>query len=187
MRLEFTWTRFSAQPLRRGIPVSRIRRGGRCKCAAQVLLACLSALAVMADFATCALDVGQWPLRGRGARRPTMERVLTEVWSTLKYTSSAVSTPVARVVDANLPGFGYKVALRGVAAAGRGCGCSSGVSLSGGMSGSATAMDIGSALATGWPILLYSASHPGSCAKCHLLLDCHRYTRTRHRPPYPWT
>jgi len=43
------------------------------------------------------------------ARRPTMERVLTEVWSTLKYTSSAVSTPVARVVDANLPGFGYKV------------------------------------------------------------------------------
>lgn len=42
-------------------------------------------------------------------RRPAMERVLTDVWSTLTGTVSAVWGPVQGTVDANLPGFGYKV------------------------------------------------------------------------------
>jgi len=43
------------------------------------------------------------------ARRPAMERVLTDVWSTLRSTASSVWGPVQATVDANLPGFGYKV------------------------------------------------------------------------------
>jgi len=43
------------------------------------------------------------------ARRPAMEKVLGDVWSTLKSTGSAVSGPVVSVVETNLPGFGYKV------------------------------------------------------------------------------
>jgi len=43
------------------------------------------------------------------ARRPTMERVLGDVWSTLKCTTRAVWGPVQANVDASLPGFGYKV------------------------------------------------------------------------------
>jgi len=43
------------------------------------------------------------------ARRPAMERVIGDVWSTLKCTASTVSTPASRVIDTNLPGFGYKV------------------------------------------------------------------------------
>merc|ERR1719373_1491359 len=42
-------------------------------------------------------------------RRPAMERVLGDVWSTLKCTGSAVATPAMGTVEANLPGFGYKV------------------------------------------------------------------------------
>jgi len=43
------------------------------------------------------------------ARRPAMERVLGDVWSTLKCGASAVSAPVVRTCDTHLPGFGYKV------------------------------------------------------------------------------
>mmetsp|Transcript_104114 Transcript_104114/g.293617 ORF Transcript_104114/g.293617 Transcript_104114/m.293617 type:complete len:284 (-) Transcript_104114:139-990(-) len=43
------------------------------------------------------------------ARRPTMERVLGDVWSTLKSTAATVTTPVQAIMDRNLPGFGYKV------------------------------------------------------------------------------
>lgn len=43
------------------------------------------------------------------ARRPAMERVLSDVWSTLTSTTRAVCGPVQGTVDANLPGFGYKV------------------------------------------------------------------------------
>lgn len=43
------------------------------------------------------------------ARRPAMERVLAEMWSTLKCGVSVVSKPVQEQVEANLPGFGYKV------------------------------------------------------------------------------
>merc|ERR1712039_257266 len=43
------------------------------------------------------------------ARRPTMERVLTDVWSTITSTANALWCPVQATVDANLPGFGYKV------------------------------------------------------------------------------
>merc|ERR1719396_30457 len=38
-----------------------------------------------------------------------MEKVLGDVWSTLKDTGSAVSSPVLATVETNLPGFGYKV------------------------------------------------------------------------------
>mmetsp|Transcript_86975 Transcript_86975/g.182028 ORF Transcript_86975/g.182028 Transcript_86975/m.182028 type:complete len:283 (-) Transcript_86975:100-948(-) len=43
------------------------------------------------------------------ARRPTMEKVLGDVWTTLTCTWKATTTPVMATVDANLPGFGYKV------------------------------------------------------------------------------
>mmetsp|Transcript_39853 Transcript_39853/g.86991 ORF Transcript_39853/g.86991 Transcript_39853/m.86991 type:complete len:285 (-) Transcript_39853:97-951(-) len=43
------------------------------------------------------------------ARRPTMEHVLGDMWSTLKCTAAAVWTPVQTNIDTNLPGFGYKV------------------------------------------------------------------------------
>jgi len=43
------------------------------------------------------------------ARRPAMERVLGDVWSTLKCTGNAVTAPVVRISDTHLPGFGYKV------------------------------------------------------------------------------
>merc|ERR1711862_678785 len=42
-------------------------------------------------------------------RRPTMERVLTDVWSTLRGAASALWGPVQATADSNLPGFGYKV------------------------------------------------------------------------------
>jgi hypothetical protein len=38
-----------------------------------------------------------------------MERVLTDVWSTLKDTASAVWGPFQAQADKNLPGFGYKL------------------------------------------------------------------------------
>jgi len=43
------------------------------------------------------------------ARRPAMERVLGDVWSTLRGGYAAASAPAAAAVEANLPGFGYKV------------------------------------------------------------------------------
>lgn len=43
------------------------------------------------------------------ARRPAMERVLTDVSGTLKTTGLAVWAPVQTSLDNNLPGFGYKV------------------------------------------------------------------------------
>jgi len=43
------------------------------------------------------------------ARRPAMERVLGDVWSTLKCAATTATAPVVATVDANLPGFGYKV------------------------------------------------------------------------------
>lgn len=43
------------------------------------------------------------------ARRPAMERVLGDVWSTLTASANAAWGPVQTTVDANLPGFGYKV------------------------------------------------------------------------------
>jgi len=43
------------------------------------------------------------------ARRPTMEKVLGDVWSTLKCSANTASAPVLTAVEANLPGFGYKV------------------------------------------------------------------------------
>merc|ERR1719229_1324038 len=38
-----------------------------------------------------------------------MEKVLGDVWSTLKCTGNAVSAPITSTVETNLPGFGYKV------------------------------------------------------------------------------
>jgi len=43
------------------------------------------------------------------ARRPAMERVLTDVWGTLKCTANAVVGPMQATADTHLPGFGYKV------------------------------------------------------------------------------
>mmetsp|Transcript_120832 Transcript_120832/g.385808 ORF Transcript_120832/g.385808 Transcript_120832/m.385808 type:complete len:283 (+) Transcript_120832:70-918(+) len=43
------------------------------------------------------------------ARRPAMEHVIGDVWSTLKCTAASVSAPVLGSVEANLPGFGFKV------------------------------------------------------------------------------
>lgn len=43
------------------------------------------------------------------ARRPAMEKVLGDVWSTLKGGVSTVTAPIEASVEANLPGFGYKV------------------------------------------------------------------------------
>lgn len=43
------------------------------------------------------------------ARRPAMERVLGDVWSTLRCTTHAVTAPIACTADKHLPGFGYKV------------------------------------------------------------------------------
>jgi len=43
------------------------------------------------------------------ARRPAMERVLSDVWSTLMATKDAVWGPVQANIDTNLPGFGFKV------------------------------------------------------------------------------
>lgn len=43
------------------------------------------------------------------ARRPAMEKVLGDVWSTLSASYKTVSAPIQASVDANLPGFGYKV------------------------------------------------------------------------------
>lgn len=42
------------------------------------------------------------------ARRPVMERVLGDVWGTLKCTGTAVWSPIQGSLDVNLPGFGYK-------------------------------------------------------------------------------
>lgn len=42
-------------------------------------------------------------------RRPAMERVLGDVWSTLVATKNAAWGPVQANVDTHLPGFGYKV------------------------------------------------------------------------------
>jgi len=43
------------------------------------------------------------------ARRPAMEKVIGDTWSTLTCTASAVWSPVQANIDTNLPGFGYKV------------------------------------------------------------------------------
>lgn len=43
------------------------------------------------------------------ARRPTMEKVLKDVWSSLKCGVGAIVAPVQANVEQNLPGFGYKV------------------------------------------------------------------------------
>jgi len=43
------------------------------------------------------------------ARRPAMEKVLGDSWSTLTSTASAIWSPIDGVVSKNLPGFGYKV------------------------------------------------------------------------------
>lgn len=43
------------------------------------------------------------------ARRPAMEKVIGDVWSTLKCTGSAISTPIVNTAETHLPGFGYKV------------------------------------------------------------------------------
>jgi len=43
------------------------------------------------------------------ARRPTMEKVLGDVYATLGSTASTVWGPIEAVIDKNLPGFGYKV------------------------------------------------------------------------------
>eukprot|EP00405_Crypthecodinium_cohnii_P013235 CAMPEP_0206443298 /NCGR_PEP_ID=MMETSP0324_2-20121206/14288_1 /ASSEMBLY_ACC=CAM_ASM_000836 /TAXON_ID=2866 /ORGANISM="Crypthecodinium cohnii, Strain Seligo" /LENGTH=283 /DNA_ID=CAMNT_0053911213 /DNA_START=94 /DNA_END=945 /DNA_ORIENTATION=+ len=43
------------------------------------------------------------------ARRPTMEKVIADTWSTLKCSASAISSPISATVETNLPGFGYKV------------------------------------------------------------------------------
>jgi len=43
------------------------------------------------------------------ARRPAMEKVLGDVWSTLKCTGAAVAGPVSATAETHLPGFGYKV------------------------------------------------------------------------------
>jgi len=43
------------------------------------------------------------------ARRPAMEKVLGDSWSTIRGTASAVYAPAEAVISQNLPGFGYKV------------------------------------------------------------------------------
>jgi len=43
------------------------------------------------------------------ARKPAMEKVVADSWSTLKCTWSAVTGPFQASIDSNLPGFGYKV------------------------------------------------------------------------------
>jgi hypothetical protein len=43
------------------------------------------------------------------ARRPAMEHVLTDVWSTLKSTAKTVVGPIQSLTETHLPGFGYKV------------------------------------------------------------------------------
>jgi len=43
------------------------------------------------------------------ARRPAMEKVLGDSWSTAKAWASAVWTPVQNMNNTHLPGFGYKV------------------------------------------------------------------------------
>jgi len=43
------------------------------------------------------------------ARRPAMERVLVDVWATLRSSASSVLRPIQSSADKNLPGFGYKV------------------------------------------------------------------------------
>merc|ERR1719326_1511525 len=43
------------------------------------------------------------------ARRPTMEKVLGDMWDTLTSAASTTWGPIQGVVDAHLPGFGYKV------------------------------------------------------------------------------
>lgn len=43
------------------------------------------------------------------ARRPTMEKVIGDTYSSLSSTVSAVWSPIASVIETNLPGFGLKV------------------------------------------------------------------------------
>eukprot|EP00929_Paragymnodinium_shiwhaense_P018974 TRINITY_DN1307_c0_g1_i1.p1 TRINITY_DN1307_c0_g1~~TRINITY_DN1307_c0_g1_i1.p1 ORF type:complete len:284 (+),score=79.83 TRINITY_DN1307_c0_g1_i1:64-915(+) len=43
------------------------------------------------------------------ARKPAMEKILGDVWSTLKCLWSSTTGPIQASVDAHLPGFGYKV------------------------------------------------------------------------------
>jgi len=43
------------------------------------------------------------------ARRPTMEKVIGDVYSTVSSTATALWSPVEAVIEMNLPGFGYKV------------------------------------------------------------------------------
>jgi len=43
------------------------------------------------------------------ARRPAMERVLGDIWSTLRCAANTFWSPVQANIDTNLPGFGYKV------------------------------------------------------------------------------
>lgn len=43
------------------------------------------------------------------ARRPAMEKVLGDVWSTLKCVTASTWGPVQANIDTHLPGFGYKV------------------------------------------------------------------------------
>lgn len=43
------------------------------------------------------------------ARRPAMEKVIGDSWSTLKCAGRSICSPVQANIDANLPGFGYKM------------------------------------------------------------------------------
>jgi len=43
------------------------------------------------------------------ARRPAMERVMVDVWATLRSSANGVIQPIQASADKNLPGFGYKV------------------------------------------------------------------------------
>jgi len=43
------------------------------------------------------------------ARRPAMEKILGDTWSTVKCFGTAVSAPVVSTAETHLPGFGYKV------------------------------------------------------------------------------
>merc|ERR1712224_204178 len=43
------------------------------------------------------------------ARRPQMERILSEMWSTVKCGVSVVASPVQANIEQHLPGFGFKV------------------------------------------------------------------------------
>eukprot|EP00929_Paragymnodinium_shiwhaense_P079982 TRINITY_DN4169_c0_g1_i2.p1 TRINITY_DN4169_c0_g1~~TRINITY_DN4169_c0_g1_i2.p1 ORF type:complete len:285 (-),score=64.51 TRINITY_DN4169_c0_g1_i2:194-1048(-) len=43
------------------------------------------------------------------ARKPAMEKILTDVWSTLKCAWRTATGPIQASVDTHLPGFGYKV------------------------------------------------------------------------------